>query len=267
MSRISLYDGDCLEILKTIPDNSIDFCVFDPPFGQTPLNWDKILPVDKVWQELNRVCKQTAPIVIFGQEPFSSQVRISNLKDYKYDWYWEKERLTNVFQVKRRPGKVIETLSVFYRKQPTYNPQRTEHIGKSVTNKVGADVRFSTTMGGKQAKVKPQEYKDDGTRHPLQLLKINRDNIRKSIHPTQKPVALGEYLVKTYTNEGDSVLDITMGSGFIPRACRNLKRNCIGIDNGKCDKEKSEYYGMSWKHIVTDLLHKDNDAEEDKETK
>jgi len=257
MSKITLYNAEALNILKTLPSNSINLCIFDPPYGTTPLNWDKVLPMKEVWKELYRVCKETAAILVFGQEPFSSQLRLSNLKDYKYDWYWEKERLTNVFQVKRRPGKVIETISVFYKKQPTYNPQRTKHTGKLVTNKIKDGTTVATTMGGMNNKVKPTEYKDDGTRHPTQVIKIPRGNIRKCIHPTQKPVALGEYLVKTFSNEGDTVLDITMGSGFIPRACSNLNRICIGIDNGICEKEKSEYYKMPWKEVVEDLIRND----------
>lgn len=226
----SLYCGDCLEVLLTITKQSIDLVIIDPPYGQTPLKWDSVIPFKNLWEYLHRVIKPSTPILIFGQEPFSSYVRISNISEYKYDWYWEKERLTNVFQVKRRPGKTIETISVFYDKQPIYNPQKNKHEGKLVTNKIGENARWSVTQSGYEPKTKPFEYHDDGTRHPTQVLRINRDNPRKVLHPTQKPVELLEYLINTYTNENNLVLDCCMGSGSTGIACLNTNRKFIGIE-------------------------------------
>lgn len=227
---IDLYNGDCLEIMKNIPDKSIDMVLCDLPYGNTPLLWDKTLPMQKLWEEYHRVCKDNAAIVLFGNEPFASHLRLSNEKEYRYDWYWEKERLTNLFQVKRRCGKTIENIMVFYKNQPIYNPQKSVHEGKIVTNKIGENARFSSTQIGLSATTKPLEYHDDGTRYPTQLLKFNRDNPRKRLHPTQKPVALLEYLIKTYTNNGDTVLDNCMGSGSTGIACINTNRSFIGIE-------------------------------------
>ena len=174
-----------------------------------------------------RAAKPAAPIVLFGQEPFSSALRLSNLANYKYDWYWQKERLTNIFQVKRRPGKVIETISVFYREQCKYNPQKTVHKGPLRSNKI---------KNGKLGKLvdnnetKPTEYKDTGLRNPIEVLEFKRDILTSNLHPTQKPLALLEYLVKTYTDENDLILDNTAGSGTTLLAAKNLNRQYIGIE-------------------------------------
>lgn len=137
MSDIKLYQGDCLEIMKEIPDKSIDMVLCDLPYGNTPLHWDKVLDSTKMWDTYHRICKPNAAIVLFGNEPFASHLRLSNEKEYRYDWYWKKERLTNIFQIKRRCGKVIENIMVFYKEQPIYNPQKTIYTGRPVTNKIG----------------------------------------------------------------------------------------------------------------------------------
>jgi len=180
-----------------------------------------------MWIELKRIIKPNGAIILFGQEPFSSILRVSNLKDYKYDWYWQKERLTNVMQVKKRPGKVIETISVFYEKQCTYNPQKTQHTGILRTNKI-KNGSLGLLIDSKNNK--PVSYRDDRTRYPIQVLKFSRDILKSNLHPTQKPVALMEYLIKTYTNEKETVLDFTMGSGTTGVACINTNRNFIGIE-------------------------------------
>lgn len=225
----NLMNGDCLELMLSISDNSVDLILCDLPYGTTPLEWDKEISLDELWTQYKRILRESGTIVLFGQEPFSSYLRMSNIEMYKYDWYWEKERLTNIFQVKRRPGKTVETISVFFSSQGTYNPQKQTHLGKPVGNKIGENARFSITQTGK-SNIKPLEYKDDGTRYPTQVLKFNRENLRTLLHPTQKPVELLEYLIKTYTNEGDLVLDNCMGSGSTGVACVNTNRNFIGIE-------------------------------------
>ena len=230
MNYIDLWCGDCIELMKKIEYNSIDCVICDPPYGTTPITWDKIISFDALWKEYSRIVKPNGAIVIFSQEPFATYLRMSNIKDYKYDWYWEKERLTNVFQIKKRCGKTVENIVVFYKQQCTYNPQKTEHIGRKVTNKIGENARWSVTQAGYEPTTKPFEYEDDGTRYPTQVLRINRDNPRKRVHPTQKPVELLEYLVKTYTNENDLVLDNCMGSGSTGVACKRLNRDFIGIE-------------------------------------
>ena len=224
---IDLRQGDCLELMKEIPDKSIDMILADLPYGTTACYWDIIIPFENLWKQYNRIIKDNGAVVLFGQEPFSSYLRISNIKDYKYDLYWEKERLTNIQQVKRRPGKTIETISVFYKKQPTYNPQMKKHEGPLRSNKVkNGRIGGIADTGNKKVK----EYKDNGLRYPTQVWKFKRDILTSNLHPTQKPILLLEEIIKTYTNEGDLVLDNTMGSGSTGVACLNTNRNFIGIE-------------------------------------
>ena len=223
-----IYNADMFDILPTLPEKSIDCCIIDPPYGTTPLEWDKLIDFEKLWYELKRVCKDTCPILIFGQEPFSSYVRLSNIDIYKYDWYWQKERLTNVFQVKKRPGKVIETISIFYKEQCPYYPIKEKHLGKKVTNKIKGN--FSDTLAGKNTTYKPAEYKDDGTRYPNQVIYCNRDSIRDNVHETQKPLEVIRYIIQTYTKKGDLVLDPCMGSGTTIIVCNQEERKSIGIE-------------------------------------
>lgn len=231
---IKLYNNDCIEVMKQLISEgvTVDCIITDLPYGTTPCPWDVVIPFEDMWECINKIIKPNGAIVLFGQEPFSSLLRISNIKNYKYDWIWKKERLTNVFQVKRRPGKVVENISVFYKKQPTYHPQKTKHNGPLRTNKIGDNAGFSITQTG--SGTKPIEYNDDGTRYPLQIIEFNRDSMyEEKYHPTQKPIELLEYLIKTYTDEGEIVLDFTMGSGSTGVACQNLNRNFIGIELDK----------------------------------
>ena len=240
-----LYNGDCIEVMKQLISEcvTVDCIITDLPYGTTPCPWDIIIPFDEMWDCINKIIKPNGAVVLFGQEPFSSLLRVSNIKNYKYDWIWKKERLTNVFQVKRRPGKIVENISVFYKKQPTYNPQKTKHEGPLRSNKIGDNARFSITQNGGSS-MKPMEYVDDGTRYPLQIIECNRDSMYDTkFHPTQKPVSLLENLIKTYTNEGETVLDFTMGSGSTGVACVNTNRNFIGIELN------TEYYNIADKRI------------------
>ena len=224
---ISLYNGDCLEIMKNISDKSIDCVICDLPYGTTSCSWDVIIPLDELWVQYNRIVKDTGAIILFGQEPFSSLVRCSNLKDYKYDIYWEKERLTNINQVKRRVGKTVETISVFYKKQCTYNPQMIKYAGPLRSNKVKNGTLGKLTDKNEKKVI---EYHDTGYRYPTQVWKFQRDCLKSNLHLTQKPLALLEELVKTFSNEGDLILDNTMGSGTTGVACKNLNRSFIGIE-------------------------------------
>ena len=231
----NLYNGDCITVMKQLISEGVqvDCIITDLPYGTTPCPWDVIIPFDEMWECINKIIKPNGAVVLFGQEPFSSLLRVSNIKNYKYDWIWKKERLTNVFQVKRRPGKIVENISVFYKKQPTYNPQKTKYDGPPRSNKIGDNARFSITQTGGSGP-KPMEYVDDGTRYPLQIIECNRDSMYDTkYHPTQKPISLLENLVRTYTNEGETVLDFTMGSGSTGVACNNTNRNFIGIELNK----------------------------------
>lgn len=230
-----ILHGDCLEVMKHIPDGSINAIICDLPYGTTACSWDIIIPFDKLWEQYDRVCKKNAAIVLFGQEPFTSVMRMSNISNWKYDWYWEKERITNIAQVKKRAGKTVETISVFYKKQCTYNPQMIKYDGPLRTNKV-KDGKMGKLTDSSEKKV--FEYNDTGLRYPTQVLKFQRDCLKSNLHPTQKPLLLCEYLIKTYSNEGDLVLDNSCGSGTTLLAAKNLNRQFIGIE-----KEK-EYYDI-----------------------
>lgn len=229
---IDLYNGDCLEVMKTIKDHSVDLILCDLPYGTTACKWDNIIPFDKLWEQYNRILKENGVALLFGSEPFSSQLRLSNLKNYKYDLYWKKEKPTNFMQLKRRAGKVTENICVFYNKQPTYNPQMVEYKGRPVKNSYSEkSKRFcSIVSANSKGNLQLAEYQDNGYRYPNDILEFNRVPLRQYVHPTQKPVALLEYLIKTYTNENDLVLDNCMGSGSTGVACKNLHRNFIGIE-------------------------------------
>lgn len=228
---MQLLCGDCLELMKGIADNSVDAVIVDPPYGQTCLDWDEVLDWSEWWKEINRIKKPAAAVCLFGQEPFSSHLRLSNERSYRYDIYWRKNRITNLFQVKRRVGKNVENISIFYDSQPVYNPQMIKHEGKPVSNGNGANRKLGVLVAGKNHDdVSRYGYVDTGWRYPTQILEISRDAKNCKLHPTQKPVALMEWLVKTFTNAGDAVLDTCMGSGTTGVACKNLGREFIGIE-------------------------------------
>lgn len=228
---ISLINDDCLVAMSNIEDNSIDCIICDLPYGTTKCSWDIIIPFDKLWEQYNRIIKKNGVIILFGQEPFSSFLRLSNINNYKYDIYWEKERLTNIQQVKNRVGKTVETISIFYKNQCTYNPQMVKYDGPKRSNKVknGKLGKLVDDNGNKVVK----EYIDMGYRYPTQVWKFGRDILKLNLHPTQKPLKLIEELVKTFSNEGDLILDNCMGSGTTGVACKNLGRNFIGIELDK----------------------------------
>ena len=221
---MQLFNDDCLKILPTIPDKSIDLILTDPPYGTTACKWDSVIPFEPMWNQLIRVIKDNGCIALFGSEPFSSNLRMSNIKQFKYDWVWQKEQGTGFGNAKKQPLRNLEIISIFYKNQCLYNPQKSKGKPYKTKSKSGNHKGSVYEDGGLNSIITVNE----GNRFPLQLLKFNRD--KNKIHPTQKPVALLEYLIKTYTNENDTVLDFTMGSGSTGVACKNLNRNFIGIE-------------------------------------
>lgn len=215
-----LINGDCLEIMKGIPDKRIDCIMCDPPYGTTACKWDSIIPFDLMWEQLERIIKDDGAIVLFGSEPFSSALRMSNIKNFKYDWIWEKEQGANFMLCKYQPYKVHEIISVFSKATHKYFPQMTD--GKPYISGKG-------TSGDITGNVQKVQTKNDGKRYPRSVQKFCTEK-NKSKHPTQKPVDLLEYLIRTYTNEGETVLDFTMGSGSTGVACINTNRKFIGIE-------------------------------------
>lgn len=227
MNDIKLLQGDCLELMKDIPNKSIDMILCDLPYGTTACKWDTVIPFDKLWKEYNRVTKDNAAIVLFGTEPFSSYLRISNINQYRYDIIWEKERVTNFFFVKKQIAKCHEVISIFYKKQPTYNPQMQYIEGKKAWKRKGGTLMKNSLYEGQDMIEKDREGSE--LRYPRSVQKFSMHN-NGLLHPTQKPVDLLEFLIKTYTNENDLVLDNCMGSGSTGVACKNLHRNFIGIE-------------------------------------
>jgi len=229
--KITLLQGDCLELMKDIPDGSIDMILADLPYGITACKWDTIIPFEPLWEQYKRVIKDNGAIVLFGSEPFSSLLRCSNLKIYKYDWIWEKDRPSNSVLAKKQPIRMHETISVFYKIQCLYFPVREnknrESIARSKRKYTDSSVQ-SEHFNHKGIITKTL----DCYPRSIQFFKKESNNqFKKQVfHPTQKPVALMEYLIKTYTNEGETVLDNVMGSGTTGIACINLKRNFIGME-------------------------------------
>lgn len=219
---INIYNDDCLEVMPSIPKWGVDLVLADIPFGTTRSKWDIVIPFEPMWEQINRVLKPNGACLLFGQEPFSSLLRASNLKNFKYDWVWDKVKSTNFLNAKKQPLRGHENISVFYRKQCMYNPQMTTgHPRKTANRKPG-----STEVYGFHGK---SSY-DSTERYPRDILTFSTDVQKEALHPNQKPVALLEYFIRTYTNEGQTVLDFTMGSGSTGVACRNLGRNFIGIE-------------------------------------
>ena len=226
-SPAKVVHGACLDIMVKIPDKRLDMILCDLPYGTTACAWDTIIPFAPLWEQYERIIKDNGAIVLTASQPFTSALIMSNVKMFKYCWYWEKERLTNIAQVKRRAGKTVEECCVFYKKQPVYNPQMVPYLGKKRTNKVKNGVMGKLTDSSEK---KVREYQDTGWRYPTQVLKFQRDTLVSNLHPTQKPVALFEYLIRTYTNPGDLVLDNCAGSGTTGVACQNLNRGFILIE-------------------------------------
>lgn len=226
---INLLNGDCLQLMKNIDNKSIDMILCDLPYGKTKCKWDSIIPFDKLWLEYKRIIKDNGCIALFGSEPFSSYLRLSNIEWYKYDLYWVKEKPTNFFQLKRRFGKSTENICIFYKKQCYYNPQMVKHQGDKVKNSPKGN--HNSILTGVNKKVFP--YNDTGFRYPTDILKFRREILGTTLHETQKPLKLCEYLIKTFTKENDLVLDNCMGSGTTGVACKNLNRNFIGIELNK----------------------------------
>jgi len=228
--KIDLQKGDCLELMKQIPSKSIDAIITDPPYGTTACKWDSVIPFDLMWEQLNRIIKDNGAIVLFGSEPFSSALRMSNIKNYKYDWKWDKIVGSGSLNCRYMPLKRYEDVCIFYKKTPIYNPIMTKRDPKKVRTS-GNFLKPNETYGLKDKK---QYLYDEKLKYPDTKLEFhsrkNELNSKHKVHPTQKPVLLLEYLIKTYTNENETVLDFTMGSGTTGVACVNLNRNFIGIE-------------------------------------
>lgn len=228
---MKLINGDCLTVLPELIDEGIkvDMILTDIPYGTTDCKWDEVIPFDKMWECIDGIRKDTTPILLFGVEPFSSLLRTSNIDEYRYDWIWKKSRFTNFMNIRKQPGKITEFISVFYKKLGTYNPQMEK--GKPYVRKSTGKPKFSD-KGLVNNPPDDNGYVNKGWRFPKNILDIKFHN-GNLLHPTQKPTELLEYLIKTHSNEGDLVLDFTMGSGSTGVACRHTNRDFIGIELDK----------------------------------
>jgi|TARA_B110000495_G_C22980190_1_gene576106 site-specific DNA-methyltransferase (adenine-specific) len=246
---INLMHGDCLELMKTIPDGSVDMVLTDPPYGTTQCKWDSIIPLVPMWDQLKRIIKPNGAIVLMTQTPFDKVLGASNLPMLKYEWIWEKTAATGHLNAKKMPMKAHENVLVFYSKLPLYNAQKTQghkaaNLNKSISND-DCDVYGETKIGIQKG--------GNTSRYPRSVQVFSSDKQKSNLHPTQKPVALMEYLIKTYTNEGETVLDFTMGSGTTGVACKILNRDFIGIELDE------NYFKISKDRIGNTCIEDDND--------
>ena len=221
MSEVKLYCGDCLVEMDKISDKSVDLVLTDPPYGTTDCKWDSVIPFYKIWEQLNRIIKDNSAIVLFGSEPFSSLLRCSNLKNYKYDWIWNKKKAGNFLLSKIQPMKIHENISVFGKGKINYYPIKTPQKPRK-----GKVTKYSDNFSH-SFELKEFIYCD---KYPITIQEFSNCDNKSKVHPTQKPTDLLEYLIKTYTLENETVLDFTMGSGSTGVACVNTNRNFIGIE-------------------------------------
>lgn len=242
---INLKHGDCLELMKEIPDKSIDMILCDLPYGTTACKWDVIIPFDKLWEHYNRIIKDNAAIVLFSTQPFTTKLIHSNFKNYRYNWYWIKSQVSGFALAKKQPLRVVEDICVFYRKKAEYNPQgliRVENPKLKKRNTKQEDKLYSSTL--------EKQYISTYTNYPKQTLYYKRDS-QSRLHPTQKPIALLEYLIKTYTNENELILDNCMGSGSTGVAAININRRFIGIE------KEEKYFNIAKERITNTFNNKE----------
>ena len=230
-----LWHGDCLTLMKDIDTNSVDMLLVDLPYGTTQCKWDSIISLKDLWIEYNRIIKDNGAMLFHCAQPFTSNLIMSNVKNFKYEWVWEKSKASNYLNAKKQPLRAHESIAVFYRKPPTYNPQMTQ--GEAYNK--GTAKRETEVYGSQRA----VEVKSDGERYPRTVQYFVTAEKEGKLHPTQKPIALTEYCVKTFSNPGDVILDNTMGSGTTGVACVNLDREFIGIEKDK------EYFDIAVERI------------------
>lgn len=243
--RTLLYHGDCLKEMQKIPEHSIDMILCDLPYGTSACRWDNIISFDKLWKQYERIIKDTGAIVLFSVQPFTSKLILSNDKLYKYNWYWLKNNAANFLNKRYQPGKIVEDICVFGKSATSYSSKGVNmkyvpqmEAGKPYVTKSGNKYGLSSSI---RSEIKKVETVNDGVRYPNNVLKFSSD--KKKIHPTQKPVALLEYLIKTYTNENDIVLDNCMGSGSTGVACIKTGRKFVGIELD------NEYFDLAKRRI------------------
>jgi len=245
----NLYNGDCLEVMQDIPNNSIDFILTDLPYGTTQCKWDNIIPYDPMWEQLKRIRKEKTAVALFGNEPFSSHLRLSNINQYKYDWKYKKLIASNFASAKYQPMKHIEDIMIFGKGRLNYYPIK-QPRSESGKNRIEAGYKYNSKKGGDYIggikRNNTTSNYDRNFKYPEDIQTFNnRAKGDRGLHPTQKPIKLLEYLIKTYTKENETVLDFTMGSGSTGVACKNTNRDFVGIELQK------EYFDIAKERIET----------------
>jgi len=246
LEKNSLFLGDCLEVMKQIEDNSIDLILCDLPYGTTACKWDSLIDFESLWEQYERVTKQNSAIVLTASQPFTTKLIMSKIEWFRYEWIWEKTQATGHLDAKKRPMKAHENVCVFYKKQPIYNYQKTFGHARKVST---AKHKRNTKTNQTEIYGKYDNFTDYDTteRYPRSVLTFASDKQKCALHPTQKPVALFEYFIKTYSNEGDLILDNCMGSGTTAIACINNNRNWIGIE------KEEKYFDIANERIKNHL--------------
>lgn len=237
---VKLYNGDCLEIMQEIPTGSVDMVLCDLPYGITRCKWDSVIPFAPLWEQYRRVAKESAAIVLFAAQPFTTALISSNGRDFRYCWYWKKNNKTGALFAKVQPMRCIEDVVVFYRKPPTYNAQGLTRLKKPIIKGNTKGNVYGSRKGNLQL----------CTGYPHHLLEFPNESAdyKKRLHPTQKPVKLLEYLIRTYTNEGETVLDNCMGSGSTGAACVKTGRHFVGIE------KDTQYFSVAKERIEAEIM-------------
>jgi len=243
----NLYCGDCLEVMQRIDDKSIDMILCDLPYGTTACKWDTVIPFEPLWAQYKRIIKDNGAIVLTASQPFTSALVMSNVEMFKYEWIWEKTQATGYLNAKKMPMKAHENILVFYKKPPKYNFQKT--YGHKPTNSYTKTVETQNNTGLYNFMAKEIKGGGETSRYPRTVLKFPSDKQKSCFHSTQKPLKLSNYMVKTYSDKGDVVIDLCYGSGTTAVSCNQLERDFYGTDNGICDK-KGEFYGKPWKEVA-----------------
>lgn len=241
-----IYDIDCIEGMQKVEDKSIDMIFVDLPYGKTQNKWDTVIPFDLLWEQFERIIKDTGAILLFGQDKFTAKCMLSNEKLHRYNLIWKKTTPTGFLNANRMPMRSHEDIMVFYKSLPTYNPQKTTgHERKVSTAAHKRNSSITTDYGTHKLKT----Y-DSTERFPLSVWEFPTDKQKCALHPTQKPLSLCRYAIRTYSNPGDIVLDCCCGSGTIPLAAKLENRHYIGMDNGACEKKNADFYNRRWADIA-----------------
>lgn len=246
-----IYNIDCIEGMKLIDDKSVNLIFADLPYGVTAKNkWDSIIPPHLLWEQYERIITDSGAIVLFGQDKFTAKMMLSNEKLHRYNLIWKKTTPTGFLNAKRMPMRSHEDIMVFYKSLPTYNPQKTTGHDRKVSTAQHKRNSEKTLNYGEH---NLQTY-DSTERYPISVLEFSTDKQKCSLHPTQKPLDLCKYIIRTYSNKGDLILDNCCGSGTIPLAAKLEGRNYVGMDNGMCEKKNNKYFGWCWADLSRERI-------------